>query len=384
VRIASGTWPRHNIPARESARRLRVLLVASSLDVIGGQSVQAALILRRLRDETSLDVSFQPINPRLPRALRLVQRVKYARTLPTFSLYCAQLLRAMQWCDIAHVFAASYFSFLLAPTPAIHFARYLQKPLILNYHSGEAEDHLARWPSAVRTLRLASRIVVPSRYLVDVFARFGLQARAVSNAVDLSAFKFRARSNPRAAFLVNRSFESHYDLACVLRAFALIQRRHPDALLTVAGDGPQRAQLRQLADDLSLRNTRFIGRIRPELMPALYDDHDVWLNASQVDNMPMSILEAYASGLAVVSTDPGGIPYIVEDKRTGRLVACGNAESLAGAALEVIERPQLFAELTRNALAECVKYTWESVQPAWTRLYTELAPSDTVLGARAV
>jgi L-malate glycosyltransferase len=98
----------------------------------------------------------------------------------------------------------------------------------------------------------------------------------------------------------------------------------------------------------------------------------------------MSILEAYASGLAVVSTDPGGIPYIVEDKRTGRLVACGNAESLAGAALEVIERPQLFAELTRNALAECVKYTWESVQPAWTRLYTELAPSDTVLGARAV
>ena len=179
----------------------------------------------------------------------------------------------------------------------------------------------------------------------------------VSSAVDLSAFRFRARSNPRPAFLVNRHFESHYNVACVLRAFALIQRRRPDALLTVAGDGPQREQLRQLARDISLRNVRFVGRVPPEHMPALYDEHDVWLNGSDVDNMPMSILEAYACGLAVASTNPGGIPYIVEDGRTGRLVQCGDAEALAEAALAVIGSPPLFGDLTRNALAECVKYT---------------------------
>jgi len=108
-------------------------------------------------------------------------------------------------------------------------------------------------------------------------------------------------------------FESHYNIACVLRALALIQKRWPDALLTVAGDGPQREQLRQLARDLSLRNVRFVGRVPPEHMPALYDEHDVWLNGSDVDNMPTSILEAYACGLAVAGTNPGGIPYIVED-----------------------------------------------------------------------
>lgn len=350
------------------------------MDAIGGQSIQADLILRRLRDEPSLEMSFQPINPRLPPVLRPIQRVKYARTLPTFSLYCAQLFKALQRCDIAHVFSASYISFLLAPTPAIQFARYLRKPVILNYHSGEAEDHLTRWPSAVRTLRLANRIVVPSSYLVKVFERFGFQARAVFNAIDLSAFNFRARSNPRPAFLVNRSFESHYGVACVLRAFALVQGRRPDASLTVAGDGPQRAHLRQLASDLSLRNTRFVGRVRPEHMPALYDEHDVWLNASEVDNMPMSILEAYACGLAVVSTNPGGIPYLVQDQRTGRLVKCGDAESLAEAALDIIGNPPLFAALTRNALAECAKYTWKSVQPGWMKRYSEFAPSDTLLG----
>jgi len=182
--------------------------------------------------------------------------------------------------------------------------------------------------------------------------------------------------------LVNRHFESHYNVACVLRAFALIQRRRADASLTVAGDGPQRAHLRQLARDLSLRNIRFVGRVQPEHMPALYDEHDVWLNGSEVDNMPMSILEAYACGLAVISTNPGGISYIVEDGRTGRLVQCGNAEALAEAALEVVGNPPLFAELTRNSLAECVKYTWKSVQLGWMRLYSELAPSDTLPRAR--
>jgi glycosyltransferase involved in cell wall biosynthesis len=352
------------------------------MDAIGGQSIQADLILRRLRDEPSLEMSFQPINPGLPAALRPIQRVKYARTLPTFSLYCAQLFKALQWCDIAHVFSASYVSFLLAPTPAIHFARYLRKPVILNYHSGEAEDHLRRWPSAIRTLRLANRIVVPSNYLVDVFDRFGFRTRVVFNVVDLDSFRFRARSNPEPAFLVNRSLESHYNVACVLRAFALIQAGRPDAKLTVAGDGPQRADLRRLASDLSLRNTRFVGRVLPQHMPALYDEHDVWLNGSVVDNMPLSILEAYACGLAVVSTNPGGIPYIVQDRRNGRLVECEDAESLAKAALEVIGNPALFSELTRNGLAECAKYTWDLSRQGWLATYAELAPEGTSLYSR--
>ena len=353
--------------------------MAPSMDTIGGQSIQAGLILRQLRGEPSLEMSFQPINPRLPAILRPIQRVKYARTLPTFALYCAQLLKAVQQCDIVHVFSASYLSFLLAPTPAIYFARYLDKPIILNYHSGEAGDHFIRWPSALKTLGLADRIVVPSNYLVHVFERFGFQARAVLNAVDLSAFKFRARVNPKPTFLVNRSFEAHYNVACVLRAFALIQRRLPTASLTIAGDGPQRAYLKQLASDLSLRNTCFVGRVPPEGMPATYDKHDVWLNASDVDNLPLSILEAYACGLAVITTNPGGIPYIVEDERTGRLVERGDAESLAAKALEVVGDPRLFAKLTRNGRDECKKYTWESVKPDWLTCYAELAPEGTAL-----
>ena len=151
-------------------------------------------------------------------------------------------------------------------------------------------------------------------------------------------------------------------------------------MLTVAGDGLSASNCGN-----SRETSRFatfassVAYLRSTCRPSLYDEHDVWLNGSDVDNMPTSILEAYACGLAVASTNPGGIPYIVEDGRTGRLVQCGDAEALAEAALAVIESPPLFGDLTRNALAECVKYTWKSVQPSWMRLYSELAPSDTLL-----
>ena len=125
-----------------------------------------------------------------------------------------------------------------------------------------------------------------------------------------------------------------------------------------------------------------VAYLRSTCRPSLYDEHDVWLNGSDVDNMPTSILEAYACGLAVASTNPGGIPYIVEDGRTGRLVQCGDAEALGETALEVIGNPALFAELTRNALAECANYTWDLVKQGWITGYSELAPKGTSLYPR--
>jgi len=195
----------------------------------------------------------------------------------------------------------------------------------------------------------------------------------VYNTIDLCAFQYRQRAQPTAKFLVNRNFEEHYNVAGVLRAFAHIQKKLPDASLTVAGDGPQREYLHQLAEGLSLRNTRFIGRVSPEHMPATYDQHDYWLNASRIDNMPLSILEAYSCGLAIVTTNSGGIPYMVEHNRTGKMVDYGDELALAEAALDLVHDPLLYRELTRNGHAECKKYEWNAVKNRWISQYVELA-----------
>ena len=355
-------------------RLVRVCLVAPSLDPPGGQAVQAARLYHGLRGSGSVAVGFVAINPRLSGLLGLLQRVRYVRTVVTSLRYVWTLLTSLAEYDLVHVFSASYFSFLLAPTPAVLLGKWYGKKVILNYRSGEAEDHVRRWRrTAIPILRLVDALVVPSRYLVDVFARVGLHASVIGNVVDCDQFRFRERRPLRPVFLSNRNFEAHYNVACVLRAFARIQRRHPDARLIVAGGGKERRALVRLARELSLRNTEFVGRVTPDRMPSLYDAADVYLNAPDIDNMPGSILEAFASGLPVVTTDAGGIPYIVRDGETGLIVPRGDDHAMAAAALRLLVDPALAERLTAGALEECRhKYAPEAVVREWRSMYEGL------------
>jgi L-malate glycosyltransferase len=355
------------------ARPLRVLVVAASLDILGGQSVEAQRILRGMADEPSVELLFLPVNPRLPGRLRALQRVKYLRTVVTSLFYWMLLLARVPRADVLHVFSASYFSFLLAPTPAMLAAKLFGKKVVLNYHSGEAEDHLANWRTAVPILRLADAIVTPSNYLVDVFARFNLAARAVSYTVETDRFRFREREPLRPAFLSNRNHEPLYNVGCVLRAFAGIQQRLTEASLVVVGDGSQRAELERLARELNLRQVKFVGRVEPEEMHGYYDAADVFLNASNIDNMPISILEAFAAGTPVVTTNAGGIPYVVTDGETGLMVEREDSDGLARAALRLFEEPGLVSKLTRGAREQSRLYTWPAVRDGWLKVYREVA-----------
>jgi glycosyltransferase involved in cell wall biosynthesis len=369
--------------AKAQGRRVRVLIVAPSLGILGGQAVQAARLLARFQAEPSLEVSFLPINPRLPGLLGKLQEIKYVRTVLTSVAYIATLLARVRAYDVIHVFSASYASFVIAPTPAILVAKLYGKKIVLNYRSGEAEDHLRRWRrTALPTIRLVDEVAVPSGYLVDVFARFGLHARSIYNFVETDRFRFRRRSPLRPVFLSNRNLEPLYNVGCILRAFAIVQRRFPEAALTVAGDGSQRAELEQLARELDLRNTEFIGRVEQARMHELCERADIYLNSSNIDNMPGSIIEAYAAGLPVVTTDAGGIPYILTHEETGLMVRCDDHEALAASAIRLLEDGELAEKLATNALAACRKYSWAAVRDEWLKLYFELAHKDFVEATR--
>ncbi len=358
----------------DTTKRLRVLVVAPSLDIVGGQSRQAARLMERLKPEPDLEISFLPHNPRLPGILRKLQSIKYVRTIVTTFYYIVLLLLRVRKYDIIHVFSASYYSYSLSVVPAVVISRLYRKKSIVNYRSGEAEDHLARWRTAVPTLRWADEIVVPSGYLVDVFARYGLEARAIYNIVELDRFVYRERHPLRPVFLTSRLLEPLYNVACVLRAFAIIQKEYPDARLTIAGDGYLRSGLESLARDLKLRNAEFIGFVAFEDMPALYDAADIYFSATNIDNMPSSITECMASGLNVVTTDGGGsIPYIMTNEVTGLIVERNNHEALAASAIRLLNDNELALNLVRNAHESSKKFTWPHIRNEWLNLYSELA-----------
>jgi L-malate glycosyltransferase len=355
-------------------KRLRVLLVAPSLDIIGGQSRQAVRLMEGLSREPDLEMSFLPHNPRLPGLLRSLQTIKYVRTIVTTFAYVLLLLFRVRKHEIIHIFCASYYSYSLSAIPALFIARLFGKKSILNYRSGEAEDHLENWRTAVPTLRWADEIVVPSGYLVDVFARYGLQARAIYNIVELDRFSFRERHPLRPVFLTSRLLEPLYNVPCVLRAFAIIQQHYPHATLTIAADGYLRNDLEALARDLKLLNTRFIGFVPFADMPALYDSADVYLSATSIDNMPSSLTESMACGLNVVTTDGGGaIPYIMTNEVTGLIVDAGDHEALAAAAIRLLGDNEFALKLARNAHESSKKFTWPSIRKEWLDLYKELA-----------
>jgi glycosyltransferase involved in cell wall biosynthesis len=363
-----------NPQEQHGTQTLRVLIIAPSLKILGGQAVQANHLLQHLREESLFEVAFLPHNPQLKGALGLLQSMKYLRTIVTSLIYCVTLILRIPKYDIIHIFSASYFSFLLAPTPAILLSKWFGKKTILNYHSGEAEDHLRRWQrTAVPILKLADELVVPSQYLVEVFRRFGLQASAVANVIDVESFKFCERSPLLPRFLTNRNLYSLYNVACVLRAFKIIQQKFPEATLKVAGDGRQRTFLKDLAQELKLRNVEFLGHVAPDRMSELYDEAHIFLNGSNIDNLPGSILDSFASGLPVVTTSAGGITHMIAHERTGLLVPRNDWQGMAAAAVRLLESQELARSIARNAYEACTVYTWPAVREHWLSIYQRLS-----------
>jgi glycosyltransferase involved in cell wall biosynthesis len=365
--------PLQPVAARRPTRVTRVCIVAPSLDIFGGQARQAVRLMEGLRKEDSLAISFIPHNPRVAAPLRFLQRIKYVRTVVTSLYYWFLLLTRLWKYDIVHVFSASYWSYTLSVMPAILIGKLYGKKVLVNYRSGEADDHLRNWKlTAVPVLRMADMIVVPSGYLVDVFAQFGLRAQPIFNVVELDAFAYRDRKPIRPVFLTSRLHEPLYNVPCVLRAFALIQERFPNASLTVAGDGWMRPQLEALAQELGLKQTVFVGRVQFEKMPALYDAADIYLTATDLDNMPGSVIECLSCGLPVVTTDAGGVPYIVTHEKTALIVPRGDHRAMAASAIRLLEDNELAVRLSRAGLESCRRFTWPAVRDEWLRVYSEL------------
>src|SRR5262249_45447885 len=206
--------------------------------------------------------------------------------LTTEATYLASLRRELRRADVVHIFSASYTSFLLAPLPAMLMARAIGRPVILNYRSGQAPDHLRRSRIARAAIAKVNLTIVPSRFLVEVFSSFGLGAVPVPNVVDLESFRFRERLPLRPRILSTRNFEALYNVACTLRAFAIVQQRFPEAELTLVGGGSLDRELRALAERLELRPVTFTGRVPPHEIPTYYAANDLYVQSPHVDNMP--------------------------------------------------------------------------------------------------
>ena len=357
-----------------SLGNLRVAIVAPSLRYVGGQSVQADLLMRHWQGDPDIRATFIPVDPRFPAGLRWIARIPGVRTLVRTPFYFAALWRGVRDADVIHIFSASYASFLIAVFPAWLVARMRGKKTLINYHSGEARDHLQRSAIARAILRRADQIVTPSAFLVDVFREFDLAAEAIPNNVDFLQFTYRPRSPLRPHLICTRGFHTYYSIDIAVKAFAQVQQEFPSAQLDLVGGGPLESSIRQLVSDMKLSGVNFCGVVSRQEIGKYYDRADIFVNASRLDNMPISVLEAFASGTPVISTSPDGMRYLVDPGRTGLLSEPGNPDALAENVLRVLRDPQFGLRLASNAFGELRRYRWESVREQWLHAYRALVP----------
>jgi glycosyltransferase involved in cell wall biosynthesis len=161
-----------------------------------------------------------------------------------------------------------------------------------------------------------------------------------------------------------------YNVACVLRAFRLIQKKYPEAELTIIGCGSQEAFLKSFSRNLKLKNVAFLGKVSWDRIAKYYRKADFMLNASNIDNLPMSILEAFSSGIPVISTAAGGIPYMIEDSVNGLVVPLDDEKAMAEKAICLLENQVLARSIAKRAREDCTKnYSWDTNRGKWLSIY---------------
>lgn len=262
-------------------------------------------------------------------------------------------------------------SFVWAEAVAFELRR-LGKPYVLTLRGGSLPEFARRWPRRVRhLLQSAVAVTAPSDFLVDGMREYRADLTVVPNALEMDGYVFatRERVSPRIVWV--RAFHEIYNPILAIEVLARIATKHPAAHLVMIGpdkDGSQHA-VEERAVQLGVRDRlEIVGRIPKREIPARLAAADVFLNTTNVDNAPLSVLEAMAAGLCVISTAVGGIPFLLDDGETALLVPPNDPDAMTAAVERILGDVALANRLSRSGHAFAASRDWSHVLPLWERL----------------
>ena len=251
------------------------------------------------------------------------------------------------------------------------------KPFVLTLHGGNLPAFAKAHGQRVRSLlSKADAVVAPSGYLQSALAPYHDGIRLIPNALEIRNYPYRHRTHPRPRLVWLRAFHEIYNPGLALKALAMLKEEFPDLHLVMVGpdkgDGSLQAA-RTLSADLALESSvTFSAGIPKSAVPEFLNSGDIFLNSTNVDNTPISVMEAMACGLCVVSTKVGGIPWLARDGEEALLVAPGDATAMAAAVRRALTEPGLAGRLSANARAKAESIDWSVILPRWESQFSEL------------
>lgn len=256
------------------------------------------------------------------------------------------------------------------------FLRALGKPYVLTLHGGSLPEFAEQRPRAVtRLLRSARVVTAPSLYLCDALQSIRRDIRFVPNAIELSDYPYRRRSPLLPDLIWLRAFHRIYAPETAVLAFKTVLEQYPSARLRMVGpdkDGSL-AISRDLAHELDLgKASEFVPGIPKKEVPRELSTNSIFINTTTIDNTPMSVMEAMACGLPVVTSDVGGIRYLLADGVDAAFVPARDPVRLAEAILGLLREPGFAVSIAERARQKVERFDWRYVLPAWEQLFAEV------------
>ncbi len=277
-------------------------------------------------------------------------------------------------CKLMIVDTYSTWNFYYAMMTAF-FGKSFNIPYIPILHGGNLPDRLDRdkWLSNY-IFNSSYKNVTPSTYLQEAFEKRGYKTTYIPNNIELEKYEFKLRSSIAPKLLYVRSFAKIYNTKMAIRAFEMVLKKYPDATLTMVGpdrDGSLE-ETREYAKELGVdKSVVFTGGMSKEEWIELSKESDIFINPTNFDNLPVSIVEAMALGFVIVSTNVGGLPYLIENEKDGLLVDKNDHIAMGNKILRALKDPALCEKLSTNARAKAESYAWSEVKKRWDELIKE-------------
>ncbi len=271
--------------------------------------------------------------------------------------------------DVAQIDIYSGSAFLWAEAVCA-VLKMLGKPFVLSLHGGALPEFAERWPRRVkRLLAAASTVTTPSGFLREKMSAYRSDLTLIPNSLSIEKYAYRQRKQPKPNLIWLRSIHQIYNPVQAVDVLAGILPDFPDAHLTMVGpdkgDG-SRQQVERRATDLRVReHLTLTGVVPKSQVPSYLQAPDIFLNTTNVDNTPISVIEAMACGLCIVSTNVGGLPYLLRDGEEALLVPPQDPQAMIAAVRRILSNPPVAALLSENARKKTEQFDWSNTLPAW-------------------
>lgn len=268
-------------------------------------------------------------------------------------------------------------------TSAFYFAwactivcRFFRVPYIPCLHGGNLPQRIKDSPKKASQVFANSFMnVAVSGYLQKSMADHGWKSMVIPNNINIDAYPFKQRCDCAPRILWVRSFHSIYNPALAIRILHRLLQTYPSASLTMVGpdkDGSLE-QCKALANELGVhKNVIFAGLLSRDEWVKLAADCDIFINTTNFDNLPVSVVEAMALGMIVISTHVGGVPYLVQDEQTGLLVSAGDEDAFVAAIDRVINDKDLANKLCIAARKKAEEFDWNHIKIVWNTLFNSI------------